>query len=96
MTDRKPNSLFWPDGSQLLYGKKSFEHKSKPKGAMSEWVKNYIPSAQQEQKTDAEMIDDLNDRINKLTQLLQEGILSSDETILVRQEIEELNNILGN
>ena len=62
---------------------------------MSEWVKNYIPSAQQEQKTDAEMIDDLNDRINKLTQLLQEGILSSDETILVRQEIEELNSILG-
>ena len=58
---------------------------------MSDWVKNYIPSAQQEQKTDAEMIDDLNDRINKLTQLLQEGILSSDETILVRQEIEELN-----
>ena len=62
---------------------------------MSEWVKNYIPSAQQEQKTDAEMINDLNDRINKLTQLLQEGILSSDETILVRQEIEELNSILG-
>ena len=63
---------------------------------MSDWVKNYIPSAQQEQKTDAEMIDDLNDRINKLTQLLQEGILSSDETILVRKEIEELNSILGN
>ena len=63
---------------------------------MSDWVKNYVPSAQQEQKTDAEMIDDLNDRINKLTQLLQEGILSSDETILVRQEIEELNSILGN
>ena len=63
---------------------------------MSDWVKNYIPSAQQKQKTDAEMIDDLNDRINKLTQLLQEGILSSDEIILVRQEIEELNNILGN
>ena len=62
---------------------------------MSDWVKNYIPSAQQEQKTDAEMIDDLNDRINKLTQLLHEGILSSDETILVRQEIEELNSILG-
>ena len=63
---------------------------------MSDWVKNYIPSAQQKQKTDAEMIDDLNDRINKLTQLLQEGVLSSDEIILVRQEIEELNNILGN
>ena len=63
---------------------------------MSDWVKNYIPSAHQEQKTDAEMIDDLNDRINKLTQLLHEGILSSDETILVRQEIEELNSILGN
>ena len=62
---------------------------------MSDWVKNYIPSAQQEQKTDAEMIDDLNDRINKLTQLLHEGILSSDETILVRQGIEELNSILG-
>ena len=63
---------------------------------MSDWVKNYIPSAQQKQKTDAEMIDDLNDRINKLTQLLKEGILSSDETIMVRQEIEELNSILGN
>ena len=96
MTAKKPNSLYWPDGSQLLYGKKSFDHKAKQKSALSDWVKNYIPSAQQEQKTDAEMIDDLNDRINKLTQLLQEGILSSDETILVRKEIEELNSILGN
>ena len=95
MTAKKPNSLYWPDGSQLLYGKKSFDHKAKQKGAISDWVKNYIPSAQQEQKTDAEMIDDLNDRINKLTQLLQEGILSSDEAMLVRQEIEELNSVLG-
>ena len=91
----KSKSLYWPEGSDVLYGKNSFKERIAKTGAVSDWVKSYIPKATQSKKTDDEIHDDLLDRIAKLSQLQLEGILSDDETKIVKEELTELRGLLN-
>ena len=91
----KSKSLHWPEGSDVLYGKNSFKERIAKAGAVSDWVKSYIPKATTSKKTDDEIHDDLLDRIAKLSQLQLEGILSDDETKIVKEELKELRGLLN-
>lgn len=96
--DTKSTSLFWRYGSNILYGKSSHRdrvNKLNKTGVISEWVRQYVPKAQEQKKSQEEVRADLEDRLNKLLVLLSEDILQNDfERKLVKDEIKQLKLLL--
>ena len=98
MDIQQSNSLFWRYGSNILHGKKTRRDRVDllaKTGAVSEWVKQYVPQAEKQKKSKEEVRADLEDRLNKLLQLLSEDILQNDfERKIVRAEINQLKLFL--
>ena len=92
------NSLFWRHGTSILYGKTTHRDRVtrlEKTGAIAEWVRQYVPQAQKQNKTKEEIRSDLEDRLNKLLILLSEDILHNDfERKIVRAEVKQLQLFL--
>ena len=92
------NSLFWRHGTSILHGKKTHRdrvNRLEKTGAVAEWVRQYVPQAQKQNKTKEEVRADLEDRLKKLVQLLAEDILQNDfERKIVKAEIQQLKLFL--
>jgi len=95
---QQSNSLFWRYGSNILHGKKTHRDRVDrltKTGAVSEWVKQYMPQAEKQKKSKDEVRTDLEDRLKKLLQLLSEDILENDfERKIVKAEIKQLRLFL--
>ena len=95
---QQSNSLFWRYGSNILHGKKTHRDRVDrlaKTGAVSEWVKQYVPQAEKQKKSKDEVRADLEDRLKKLLQLLSEDILKNDfERKIVKAEIKQLRLFL--
>lgn len=92
------NSLFWRHGTSILHGKKTHRdrvNRLEKTGAVAEWVRQYVPQAEKQQKTKEEIRTDLEDRLTKLVQLITEDILQNDfERKIVKAEIQQLKLFL--
>ena len=95
---QQSNSLFWRYGSNILHGKKSHRdrvNRLEKTGAVAEWVRQYVPQAEKQQKSKEEVRADLEDRLEKLLILLSEDILKNDfERKIVRAEVQQLKIFL--
>lgn len=92
------NSLFWRHGTSILYGKKTHRNKVQrleKTGTVAEWVRQYVPQAEKQKKSQEEVRTDLEDRLTKLVQLITEDILQNDfERKIVKAEIQQLKLFL--
>ena len=92
------NSLFWRHGTSILHGKKTHRdrvNRLEKTGAVAEWVRQYVPQAQKQKKSQEEVRADLEDRLTKLVQLITEDILQNDfERKIVKAEIQQLKLFL--
>lgn len=92
---KKSQSLYWPESSTVLHGKKRFVERLAKTGALSEWIKQYKQHINKVEKTEREIRADLDDRAQKLTQLLSEDLLNREENKIVKKELEEIRDLLA-